>query len=602
VESFLAAFSRDAAPSDGRRLEALSRTGETMLYDAPSCSVIFEGVLHNGAELAAEVSLTPEPENPAELLAAAYERLGRDLFPRLRGTFALLIREEKRDVVVAVRDPLGLHPLFYASSRTALFFSTSADALVRQPGVGGEPNIAALADHLCHRWPDLEETYYRSVKRVPPGHSLTVGPDRLDVARYWGPAAGEIEWFDEEEVARFDDLFEQSVDRCLARGPSAIYLSGGLDSVAVAAVAADSNRRKGRPPPLALSLVFEHPSANEEETQKNVAATLGLPQKLVPMSRAAGPSGLLWSALEMSATSSAPMLSLWNPAYHSLGLEGRRDGRKAILTGAGGDEWLGVNVVYAADLVRRGDVAGLYHLWRSAQRSYDVSAGQTARVLLWEYGTRPILRDAAVRSLRRRAPHAFADLRQRRLTASTPVYVAPTPGLRRELSERHARSFREPDPRGFYVGAMSRQLDTPVIALQLEEYFERGRRLGMPLLHPFWDTDLAVFLWRTPPKFLMRGERTKGLVRHTLAERFPNLGFREHRKLTADDFFALVLRREGKAAWDRLGGGTALADLGVVDRAGAEAFVADVSQGGRRGEEFRLWYLLSLEAWVRART
>jgi asparagine synthase (glutamine-hydrolysing) len=600
VQSFLARFSRTPVPG-GRRLELLSGTNDTASFETPSSTVLFEGVLHNGEQLAAELSLPASEEGTGPLLAAAYARLGADLLPRLSGTFAVVLRDDERDGLLAARDPLGLHPLFYTRSEASLFLSTSVDALVRQPGVRARPNAAALADHLCHRWPDLGETYFDSVKRVPPGHALRASPDGIEVFRYWDPAPGEIDWFGEQEVERFDELFERSVDRCLARGPTAVYLSGGLDSVAVAALAADSSRRSGTPAPLALSLVFEHPSANEEETQKGVAATLGLPQKLLRMSEAVGPSGLLWSALEMSATSPAPMLSLWNPAYHALGLEGRREGRKAILTGAGGDEWLGVNVVYAADLVRRGDVAGLYRLWQSAQRSYDVSGRQAARVLLWEFGARPILRKAAVRALLLGAPGTFAHIRQQRLTASTPAYVAPDARLRAELAARHDASFRSPDPRGFYVGAMRGQLDTPVIALQLEEYFERGRRLGVPLVHPFWDVDLAAFLWRTPPRFLMRGERTKGLVRHTLAERFPELGFREHRKLTADDFFTAVLRTEGRAAWKRLGGVTALAGLGVVDPRGAETFLEEFAGGRRPGEAFRLWYLLSVESWLRSR-
>jgi asparagine synthase (glutamine-hydrolysing) len=601
VESFLAAFARTTTDARLDRLELLTGTTETAAHDASTCTVLFEGVLYNGRELVSELSLTPAPESRAELLAAAYARLGFDLLPRLSGTFAVVIWDRVRELLLAARDPLGLYPLFFAHSPSSLFLGTSIDLLVRQPGVNGRPNVAALADHLCHRWPDLAETYFEFVKRIPPGHVLSTSGERLEVARYWDPAPGEIDWFGEGEVERFEELFEQSVDRCLARGPAAVYLSGGLDSVSVAAVAADSSRRNDRPPPLALSLVFEHPSANEEETQRNVATTLGLPQKLLPMSEAVGSGGLLWSALELSAASSAPMLSLWNPAYHALGLEGRREGRKAILTGAGGDEWLGVNVVYAADLLRRGDAAGLYRLWRSAQRSYDVTARQAARVLVWEFGARPILRKAAVSLLVRAAPYAFADLRRRRLTASTPRYVAPDPELRAALAERHGRSFDPPDPRGFYVGAMRRQLDTPVIALQLEEYFERGRRLGMPLLHPFWDADLAAFLWRTPPRFLMRGDRTKGLVRHTLAERFPELGFREHRKLTADDFFTIVLRSEGKAAWERLGGVRALAELGAVDLAETQAFVDAFLAGRRPGEAFRLWYLLSVEAWARPR-
>src|SRR5207244_12601669 len=121
------------------------------------------------------------------------------------------------------------------------------------------------------------------VKRVPPVHSIHDGSRSRRVYRYWDPAppGEQIEWITEDELERFDLLLDQAVNRCLDCGPTAIYLSGGLDSVSIAAIAADNSRQKGMGPPLALSLVFPDPECNEEETQRSVAKDLGLPQILM---------------------------------------------------------------------------------------------------------------------------------------------------------------------------------------------------------------------------------------------------------------------------------------------------------------------------------
>ena len=145
----------------------------------------------------------------------------------------------------------------------------------------------AIADHLCHRWPKLESTYFEAVRRLPGGYALRVHEGRRTVARYWDPIppGRPIDYISEEEAGRFTELLDQAVDRCLPGGPAAIYLSGGLDSVSVAALAQEQLRDRDAGPLLALSLVFEHPDANEEDTQRAVATRLGLPQKIVTRRR-----------------------------------------------------------------------------------------------------------------------------------------------------------------------------------------------------------------------------------------------------------------------------------------------------------------------------
>jgi hypothetical protein len=150
---------------------------------------------------------------------------------------------------------------------------------------------------------------------------------------------------------------------------------------------------------------------------------------------------------------------------------------------------------------------------------------------------------------------------------------------------------------------MNESLDHPLVAMELEEYFDAGRRLGVRFGHPFWDADLLSFLYRTPPELLNQGGRSKGLVRSTLARRFPELGFERQRKVSGTPVSRRIFVEQGGAAWRKLGGATALADLGVVD---ANA-VFDQVNGllsirpvANNVHSYRIWDLVSLEAWARS--
>src|SRR5262249_37115651 len=145
-------------------------------------------------------------------------------------------------------------------------------------------NRAALADHLCQRWPDPQETFFTAVRRVPPGWRATISNRRLLLERCWHPipASGTIPWLMDKEATRFDEVFDRAVDRCLgSRGPTGIFLSGGLDSISVAVSATDRARRNGQSPPWALSLAFPDPECDERALQAAVARELGLRQRLV---------------------------------------------------------------------------------------------------------------------------------------------------------------------------------------------------------------------------------------------------------------------------------------------------------------------------------
>jgi asparagine synthetase B (glutamine-hydrolysing) len=557
----------------------------------------FHGLLFDRESLAESTDRSQPPRSDIELVLRAYEREGERILSRLRGSFVVAIIDRARDVAIVARDPLGSHPLFYVEVGPSVVFAATPRPLLELPGVSTALNRAALADHLCHRWPDPQETFFTAVRRVLPGWQAIVGGGRLRLSCYWHPTPEDrpIEWLAAEEAFHFDDLFERSIDRCIGNEPTGIFLSGGLDSIAVAAFAADRARRIGRDLPRALSLGFPDPECDERERQAAIARALGLPQDLVGFEQALGSRPLLEQSLELNRKINAPLLNPWSPAYLALAEQGKLNGVRTILTGQGGDEWLSVTPYLSADLIRRGAFIELAKLFGTLLRSHRLGPLALARNSLWRCGLRPL----GAMVLHRIAPKARNASRLKRLLAGDPSWIAPDPVLRAEQQQRAKSAMTDPDPpQGFYVRELRTGLDHPLVSWESEEQYELGKLTGVRFLHPFTDPDVVEMLYRTPPNILNEGGRTKGLVRRALGERFPGLGLERQRKVLATSFFQSIVQCEGPALAKIAGNFPALTELGVVDgRAAAAAVRDDVRASGSRLQ--KAWGEINLEVWTR---
>lgn len=564
--------------------------------------VIFDGALYNRQDLQDELGsfASPAGSNDAEIILASYLRWGEDVLSRLRGSFALVIWDSVQEIFLCLRDPLGNCPLFYTNGGNSLLVSTSIDALLRQPGVSRTLNRAAMADFLQDRFNQSEETFFDAVKRVPSGHVLRVKRETHSTYRYWDPAPdGKVNWIQPEELERFDEMFDRAVSRCLSFGPAAIFLSGGLDSGSVAAVAAEKSRAQGLPKPVALSLAFPDP-ISEEVVQRSVATQLGLPHIVKPFYEAVGVNGLLQPALELSKSLPAPLFNTWWPAYLGLAREGEKRGCRVVLTGDGGDEWLTISPLLAADLLRDFDLRGVYRLWASIQRSYHEPTFALFRNLIWKFGIEPLVVPPLYRVVKRAAPWAIT-LRHR-MRPTIPKWLAPDPALREEL-ERRRREPTISQPRAadsFYLRSGRTALDIPLVSMVAEETFNVGQRVGLRELQPFWDADLIDLLYRTPPFLLNRDGRNKGLVRSTLARRFPQIGFNEQRKMGATNFYASSIYREGGEALRQVGKMRILADLDIIDEPSLHAILERILAERPEGKAYKVWKVLNLESWARA--
>jgi asparagine synthase (glutamine-hydrolysing) len=581
--------------------------------------VIFTGRLSNRETLLARLGGSdPRAPSDAEVVAQAYRRWGDDALGLLRGAFAVIIWDRERDRLLCARDPMGMHPLFYAQAGSVLLLSPSIEALLGHPGVPAEINRIALAERLIGRLPQANETYWAHVMRIPLCHALRIDREGQTAYRYWDPAPLErpVVWVpDGDAVEHFSVLFEQAVERSLESEPAGIFLSGGLDSCAVAMVAADLCQRHGWTAPRALSLVEIAVDPDEEAGQRWVAESLSLPHETSSYADASGGAQVLTTALELSASMPAPLLDPRRIPTLTLARVGQQGGCRAILTGDGGDEWLGVSPSVAADLLRTVDLLSIYCLWLADSRSNGPASWAGARRLLWSYGARPLIRQGwrtsivrlAARNLTAQIAPGLLDERRRRLIAativeSTPSWLAPDSTLRAQLDRREVARWNPgvDESASFHQRNVRWKLDDPGRSMAAEESFLLAQRIGVQMQLPFWDADLIALLVRTRHKVLSGGGRAKALIRAPLARRFPELGFERQRKLPSRYSLWSHTSAQASPALQKLGGLRALAELGVVNPTLGVSLASDLRDGSWQGGPKLLFDLLNLEVWSQA--
>ncbi|MDX1644113.1 MAG: asparagine synthase-related protein, partial [Thermoanaerobaculia bacterium] len=410
---------------DGERAGLRLVSGETDCeihrFGRGAASVaLFEGYLYERRALERELAGAGEPPSTAALLASAYERWGAGLFDRLDGSFAALVWDAESRRLIAGHDAFGHHPLFYRSSprRDSLWLATNVLALAHCGRFRVAPHRLNLALNLRLARPTPGETYFEGIERLAPGHRLEAEggaePRRI---RHWNPVPepGEEDLAPKVVLAELEDRLMESVERSMELGPDGVMLSGGLDSVCIAALAADYTRAHELPPLIAYSARHhpDDPPTYEEEMQDLVAARLGMPQCLSNERDWLGSRPLIEASLDEVRRFPCPSTIFWKGGYMGFARWAAARGDHRFLTGSGGDEWLTVDPRYAADLLRRG---ALFRLASFVRADYSGTGTRLSRVLeylLWTWGARLLLGDV----LRRLCPGPLHRRLERRVRA-----------------------------------------------------------------------------------------------------------------------------------------------------------------------------------------
>lgn len=209
----------------------------------------------------------------SEIALHLWYRDGAEALSELRGEFAFALWDDERGELVAVRDRFGVKPLFYARHAGRVLVASEVQALFAA-GVPARWDVAAFADHLvlCH---PADGTLYSGIRQVPPGCWLWTDGREVRIHRYWDldlPRARELDAEPDRgaHLRALEEVLVEAVDlRLRADVPVACHLSGGLDSGAIAALAA----RHGTVQTFAVR--FSDPVFDEGPAAAATAAALG---------------------------------------------------------------------------------------------------------------------------------------------------------------------------------------------------------------------------------------------------------------------------------------------------------------------------------------
>jgi asparagine synthase (glutamine-hydrolysing) len=248
--------------------------GQPMSNEDDSIWIAFNGEIYNHSDLRPalkERGHRYRSSSDTETIIHLYEEFGARGVEKLRGMFAYAIWDSRRRRLVIARDRLGIKPLYYVLKEDgALYFASEIKALVEGGAIRPEVNYNALADYAANRYTSGEETLFRGVMRLLPGHTLTWRDGEIEVDRYWNLRFRKPEerMSEAQYVERFGELFQECVkSHLMADAPLGMFLSGGIDSSAIAAVMS----RFAKEPIKTFSVAFAERDANELEYARAVA-------------------------------------------------------------------------------------------------------------------------------------------------------------------------------------------------------------------------------------------------------------------------------------------------------------------------------------------
>ena len=316
--------------------------------------MVYNGEIYNAAELAQGLrarGFEPRGSSDSEVLLEAYAAEGKNVLRRLRGMYAFAIWDTRSRELFCARDPFGLKPFFYVLTADGgggrqLRFASERKALAG-PGEVTSIDPDALRRYLSFQYVPAPATMTPPVRSLPPGHFLNARPGGpVDVFRYWRPLLHPAKSPSPDTPEKILAVLRDSVAAHLRSDvPVGAFLSGGVDSAAICALAAES-----RPGLLTFTAGFEHEGYSEIDLAQETAMALGIksvPYVITVAEFVARLPQIVWQLDDPMADAAA--VPLWFIAREA------RKHVKVVLSGEGADELFGgYGVYYQPGVVRAG--------------------------------------------------------------------------------------------------------------------------------------------------------------------------------------------------------------------------------------------------------
>jgi asparagine synthase (glutamine-hydrolysing) len=203
--------------------------------------IVYNGEIYNHAELRADLEARGHryrTRSDTETIVHLYEEYGRDCVKHLRGMFAFAIWDRRKHVLFAARDRLGIKPFYYRRDGGSFLFGSEIKAILAFPGVTAEFNRSALAEYLAFGYLTGPQTMFAGIRKLMPGHTLELAEaSELTIEAYWDltTETDRAPRTRKHYVNTYREMLEAAVSsHLMSEVPLGVFLSGGLDSSAVA--------------------------------------------------------------------------------------------------------------------------------------------------------------------------------------------------------------------------------------------------------------------------------------------------------------------------------------------------------------------------------
>ena len=340
-----------------RRLSIVDlKNGQQPMFNGDrTCVITYNGEVYNHADYRRELTekgYRYNTDSDTEAIIHLYEEYGTDCVHKLRGMFSFAIWNKNSREAFIARDRFGVKPLYYVHDASgSLYFASEIKSLLEVDAVCPELNYRALPDQLANHGTSFDETLFAGVKRLLPGHFLIWKDGKIRIEKYWDlefePKLDDQS--DTDSVEEWLELFRKSIElRLMSDVPLGMFLSGGIDSSAIAALMVKMVDQ----PIKTFSVGFRESEANEFEFARMVSNAFRTDHHeivITPEQFFAELPNLVWHEDEpLGFEASVPLYFVSKLAEEHV---------KVVLTGEGSDEILGGYGRYskAIDLLNYGE-------------------------------------------------------------------------------------------------------------------------------------------------------------------------------------------------------------------------------------------------------
>jgi asparagine synthase (glutamine-hydrolysing) len=565
----------------------LATGGQPMCNEDGTVWITYNGEIFNHAALRPaleSVGHRYKTHCDTETILHSYEQHGPACVGDLRGMFAFALWDTRRKTLFCARDRLGIKPFYYFWDGSLFAFASEIKALLQHPLISARFNEALLPEYLTFGYGAGEDTLFTGIRKLMPGHYLLLAEGRLEIVPFWDVPAAPVSQppLDERDyIAECRARLEETVRmRLMSDVPLGMFLSGGVDSSAIAALM----KRMVDGPVITFAVGYREDAFSELPYARHVAGLIGTDHQEIVIGMRdffdALPR-LIWHEDEPIAWPSSVSL------YFVARLAAQRV--KVVLTGEGADELFAGYARYRHFVVNQ-----------RLGRAYSVVPPPLRRAIRAAVAGAPLLSG----SVRRKLQHTvvgrpsgfnsiFLDNFYAAFTADEQRHLLESPG---DPYAAYLRHFNAALDRSALARLLYADQKTYLVELLMKQD-QMSMACSIESRVPFLDHPFVEFASRVPDSLKLRGSAGKYILKKAVADLLPpeiiyrrKMGFPTPLRQWlagpgAANVPALLRDPEGLVA-------------AYIDPARLESLL-DRHRRGLEDATDRIWRLLNLQIWGR---